>query len=77
MKIRVSSLSGPEGKDRPDGFQLGKTRIPVRDLLDEWPGEDYRYVKFLGEDGAIYILRQDFTTLDWELILYDSRKEHL
>jgi hypothetical protein len=38
--------------------------------LDRWAGVDHRYFKVVGEDGGIYILRQDMVRDVWELTQY-------
>ncbi len=56
---------------RPLNRRGGDRRITVREILDRWHGEDHAYFKLTGEDGALYILRQDRERDTWELILME------
>jgi hypothetical protein len=42
----------------------------VVDILDRWDGEDHRYFRVRGDDGSIYILRQDLADASWRLHFY-------
>ena len=44
--------------------------VAVKEIQDRWLSTDHRYFKFLGNDDAVYIIRQDMTSLNWELIYY-------
>ena len=39
----------------------------IVDVLDRWDGDDHRYFRVRGEDGATYILRQDLSDASWRL----------
>jgi hypothetical protein len=64
----VESYSGYAADERPVAIQLGARRIAVRELVDRWYGEDHAYFKLAGEDGTVYLIRQDRTADTWELI---------
>jgi hypothetical protein len=42
-------------------------KIFVEEVLDRWLGPDHRYFKLKGDDGRVYIVRQDTNTTAWEL----------
>jgi hypothetical protein len=46
--------------------------MEVADVLDRWLAPDHRYFKVRGTDGAIYILRHDANSGDWELTLFEN-----
>lgn len=71
IEIRVSCYAGYRGEETPRRFFLKDRQIEVSKIVDRWLGPDHRYFKILGDDGAIYILRHDIATEQWELILYD------
>ncbi len=71
IPIRVECYSGYAADERPVAFSLGERRVLVRDLLDRWQGEEHAYFKLSGDDGALYIIRQDRTSDAWELILME------
>jgi hypothetical protein len=56
----------------PERLYLLGRAVEVIDVIDRWPGSDYRYVKVAGDDGALYILRFDEMRCDWELTLFAS-----
>ena len=52
--------------------------MEVKEILDRWLAPDHRYFKVRGDDDAVYIIRHDSATWDWELIFYkqtDIRKD--
>ncbi len=71
IPIQVECYAGYTADERPVAFSLRERRIVVRDLLDRWLGEDHSYFKLAGDDGALYIIRQDRTLGGWELILME------
>jgi hypothetical protein len=46
--------------------------MEVADVLDRWLAPDHRYFKVRGTDGAIYILRHDANSGDWELTRFEN-----
>lgn len=68
MSLTVEAYSGYMADERPVAFRLGGRRIAVREILDRWYGEDHAYFKLTGEDGTVYIIRQDRSSDAWELI---------
>jgi hypothetical protein len=71
IPVRVEAYSGYKADERPVAFHLGGRRIAVRKILDRWHGEDHAYFKLTGEDGTVYIIRQDRSSDIWELILME------
>jgi hypothetical protein len=72
IPLVVECYSGYTADERPVAIQLGARRIPVQAIIDRWLGEDHAYFKLAGEDGAVYLIRQDRTADTWELILMES-----
>jgi len=58
----------------PRGFYWGERRIGIVEMLDQWFGPDYRYVKLKGDDGGVYILRVDEICNEWALIMFVSAR---
>ena len=50
----------------PKRFRLRGCTIEVVDNIDQWHGPNYRYFKFKGDDGNLYILRLDEARAEWE-----------
>ncbi len=71
IDIRVSCYAGYRGEETPQRFFLQDRQIEVVKVVDRWLAPDHRYFKIRGDDDAIYILRHDISTEQWELILYD------
>jgi hypothetical protein len=54
----------------PRALRLDGRRVAVAEILDQWFGEDYRYCKLSGDDGAVYILRVAENRAAWELTMF-------
>lgn len=71
MRAQVECYSGHRGEETPRRLLLGRRAVEVQEVLDRWLSPDHRYFKILGDDGALYILRHDAETGDWELTSFD------
>ena len=40
----------------PRGFYWGERRIGIVEMINQWYGPDYRYVKVKADDSGVYIL---------------------
>jgi hypothetical protein len=74
MRIDVETEK-EAGLEMPRAFHLDGRRVAVAEILDQWFGENYRYCKLRGDDGAVYILRviEDRATQhgeQWELTMF-------
>jgi hypothetical protein len=67
MKICVLSRTGRGGKYDPQVFHLGRRRLPVVAVLEQWTEAQHRYFKVRVEDGRRFVLRHDPATGAWEL----------
>lgn len=74
MKIRVECYSGYRGEETPRRLIIGEQVIGVAKVLDQWLAPDHRYFKVEVDNGSIYIVRHDMTSLQWELILFEEKK---
>jgi len=70
--VQVECYAGYRAEQRPRRFRFGQRTIMVVEIIDQWQGPDYRYIKLRGDDGAAYILRHDETEERWELTMFDS-----
>ena len=70
MKITVKCYSGHRVDETPRSIQFDSLEVEVKEVQDQWIGTDHRYFKILGDDEAIYIIRQDMTSYDWELTYF-------
>ena len=67
----VECYAGYRGEEEPRRFSLGERRVEVVELIDRWLAPDHRYFKLRGDDGDIYILRQDVPSGIWEMTLFE------
>jgi hypothetical protein len=71
--IRVDCHAGYRGEETPRRFFLGSRGVEVVEVLDRWLSPDHRYFKVLGDDGDVYILRNDMLADRWELTMFEAR----
>ena len=72
MKISTKCYSGYRVDEKPKSIRFDSSVVMVDQIVDQWLGPDHRYFKFIGDDKAIYIIRQDMDSLDWELTYYQK-----
>jgi hypothetical protein len=72
MNILVQCYSGYRLDETPRSIRFGSLVVSVKEIQDRWLSTDHRYFKFIGDDDATYIIRQDMTSLNWELIYYNQ-----
>ena len=70
MTVRVECYAGHRGEETPRAFVIDDRRIEVVEVLDRWLAPDHRYFKLKGDDGDVYIVRHDPTSLSWELTMF-------
>jgi hypothetical protein len=58
----------------PRSLDWGGRCIDVVEMIDQWYGADYRYVKVKGSDGGIYMLRFNEIHDEWALIMFVSAR---
>jgi hypothetical protein len=68
VPLSVESYSGYAADERPVAFRLDDRRVAVTGILDRWYGEDHAYFKLTGDDGMVYLIRQDRRRDAWELV---------
>ena len=70
MRIQVQCYSGYRGEQTPRIIRLASGDVEVEQVLDCWLAPDHRYFKLLGADGAVYIIRQESASWQWELTFF-------
>jgi hypothetical protein len=73
MRIRVEPHAD-NFTAAPRSLDWGGRHIDIVEMIDQWYGPDYRYVKVKGSDGGIYILRVDEIRDEWALIMFVSAR---
>jgi len=66
MRVQVDPQAAPRT------LYWGERRITILEVIDQWYGPGYRYVKVKGYDGNVYILRFDQIRDTWDLIMFSS-----
>jgi hypothetical protein len=75
--VRIEVVCAAERADaEPLRFILGERTIEVDDLLDRWYGADADYVRVLGGDGHLYVLKHLRADRQWELASFTRRGSH-
>jgi hypothetical protein len=59
---------------KPRSLYRGERRIDIIEIVDQWYGPGYRYVKVRGHDSSVYILRLDEINDQWELIMFATAR---
>ncbi len=70
MRIRVECYAGYRSEETPRRFWIGDRLVEVEEVCDRWLAPDHRYFKIRGSDKAVYILRHDVDTGDWEMTFF-------
>ncbi len=70
--IQVECYAGYRADESPRRFLIGQRAITIGEIIDRWLDPSHRYFKVRGDDGGIYILRQDVPSQTWDMILFDS-----
>jgi hypothetical protein len=70
MRIEIKLDLGDTGVT-PRSLCWNELRI---EIIDQWYGADYRYVKVKDDVGGLYILRVDERSNEWALIMFVSAR---
>jgi hypothetical protein len=73
MRIKVAAHADDVGAPLRSLYWDAR-RIGIVDVIDQWYGPDYRYIKVKGDDGGVYILRFDELGKEWALIMFVSAR---
>src|ERR1700756_527987 len=74
VRIDVETRAGRDGAPMPARFRFGRARVRVVETLDQWYGPDYRYIKVMGDDRCLYILRIHDAHENWELTMFKAER---
>ena len=73
MRIQVEDYADDIGST-VRRFHWDERRVGIVDIIDQWYGPDYRYLKVKGDDGGVYILRCDEIRNEWTLVMFASAR---
>jgi hypothetical protein len=68
MRVQVDPQAAPRT------LYWGERRTTIVEVIDQWHGPGYRYVKVKGYDSNVYILRFDQIRDTWDLIMFSSER---
>ncbi|MFQ5849991.1 MAG: hypothetical protein ACE5JU_05310 [Candidatus Binatia bacterium] len=71
MGVRVECYAGYRGEETPRRFSLAERDVEVVEVVDRWLTPDHRYFRLKGDDGGVYILRQDSVSGQWEMTMFN------
>lgn len=74
--LQVECYAGHRADSEPRRLHIGQREVAVTEIIDRWLDPRHRYFKLRGEDGGIYLLRQDTNEDRWEMTLYDSGRRN-
>lgn len=72
LVIRVECHAGYRVEETPLRFYLGERKVEVLEVVDRWLSPDHRYFKVKGDDAALYIIRYDVPSDEWELTMFSA-----
>lgn len=77
MKLSVECYSGRKADERPVRFWLEGKLYHVQRVLDHWYDPDHIFYKVRADDGNLYVLRQQTSTLNrtWDLVSFRETRE--
>jgi hypothetical protein len=67
MEIAVECYAGYRGEETPRRFSIGDRPVEVARVIDRWITPGHRFFRLEGNDGQVYVLRQDIAGGKWEL----------
>jgi hypothetical protein len=65
--LQVECYADNRGEQTPRAITIDERKVFVEEILDRWPGSDHRYFKLKGDDGQLYVIRQETQSGLWEL----------
>jgi hypothetical protein len=68
--LRVECYASHRGDQTPRVLYIDERKVFVEEVMDTWHGPDHRYFKLKGDDGDVYVIRQDTTSGGWELTTF-------
>ncbi len=67
--FRVEAYAGYKGEETPRAFTVDGTRLDVQAVIDRWYTETHSYFRVLASNGQRYVLRYEWETMRWELVM--------
>jgi hypothetical protein len=75
MSFHVEVAIGPEGTVTPKRLIRDGRQVRITEVLDQWHGRAYRYLKVKSAEGHTYILRHDEVRDLWDVTLFARKRE--
>src|SRR5215469_10502493 len=70
QRMRIQVEHHADRGAAPRSLYRGERRIDIIEIMDQWYGPGYRYVKVRGHDSSVYILLFDEIRDQWGLIMF-------
>ena len=71
QQIYVECYAGYRAEETPRRFFIDERVIDIIEVLERGLTPEYREFKVRGDDGVVYLLRQDLLRENWALISYE------
>ena len=75
LAITVECYAGHRGEQEPRRLILDGRTIEVAAVVDRWLAPEHRYFKLRDPGGAIWIVRHDTGSGQWELTMFERGPE--
>lgn len=75
-QLKVECYAGYKGNQRPLALYLGRQRIRITKIVDQWYGPDHTYFKVLTDEENVYIVRYREVSDNWELVFFNAGHYH-
>ena len=73
--MRMQIVSHADLRAAPRSLFRGERRIDIIEIVDQWYGPGYRYVKVRTYDNSLYILLFDEIRDRWDLIMFSAARK--
>ena len=68
--LQVECYADNRGEQTPRALTIDDRKVFVDEIIDRWPGPNHQYYKVKGDDGDLYVIRQDTQSGAWELTMF-------
>jgi len=69
VDVRVNCYAGYRAEETPRRIHLGARSVEVVEVLARWRTSEAQGFRLRGDDGVLYVLKQDGTSGRWTLEL--------
>ncbi len=67
MSVKVDCYAGYRGEETPRRLEIDGRHVEVVQIVNRWREPTLRCFRVRGDDGAVYLLRHDDATGEWDV----------